>query len=104
MLRIADTFYPGRFTHVSGLRDGCAPKPSPAGALAAAADMGKAAERCCYIGDSDVDIRTGINAGMRPLGVSWGYRSREELFAAGAQLVFDTVAELSAFLGDESGL
>lgn len=104
VLRIADTFFPGRFAHVSGLRDGCAPKPSPAGALAAAADMGVEAEKCCYIGDSDVDIKTGLNAGMRPLGVSWGYRSREEIFAAGARLVFDTVAELSAFLGDESRL
>ncbi|MBQ3095064.1 MAG: HAD family hydrolase [Clostridia bacterium] len=104
VLRIAGTFFPDRFVHVSGLRDGCAPKPSPEGALTAAKDMKVMPERCCYIGDSDVDIKTGMNAGMLPLGVSWGYRSREVLFEAGAQLVFDTVAELSAFLGDESRL
>ena len=32
-----------------------------------------------YCGDSDVDMQTGINAGVRTIGVTWGFRTREEL-------------------------
>lgn len=32
-----------------------------------------------YIGDSDVDMKTGINAGVKTIGVTWGFRTEEEL-------------------------
>ena len=36
-------------------------------------------DQCVYVGDSDVDYHTAVNAGMRPVSVSWGYRSHEFL-------------------------
>ena len=43
------------------------------------------AGECAFVGDSDVDMKTGRNALMHPVGVTWGYRSREILKAAGAE-------------------
>ena len=34
-----------------------------------------------YCGDSDVDMQTGKNAGVKTIGVTWGFRTREELAA-----------------------
>lgn len=59
-------------------------KPAPAGALYAALRMGAESGECLFIGDSDVDIMTGKRAGMRTVGVSWGYRDIELLRRAGA--------------------
>jgi phosphoglycolate phosphatase len=38
-------------------------------------------EEVVYIGDSDVDMQTGANAGVRAIGVLWGFRPRKELEA-----------------------
>lgn len=70
------------FVAVFGQRDGFPIKPDPAiVADAMAALPGVTADRTVYCGDSDVDMQTGINAGVRTIGVSWGFRSREELEA-----------------------
>lgn len=62
-------------------------KPNPTSALAIAKSMGVKPSRCLFIGDSDVDMETAKNAGMRSVGVSWGYRSQEVLEEAGATFI-----------------
>jgi phosphoglycolate phosphatase len=47
-----------------------------------------------FIGDTDIDIITAHNAGMRSIGVTWGFRSADELRAAGATHVIDRPLEL----------
>ncbi len=47
-----------------------------------------------YVGDSNVDIACGHNAGMRSCGVAWGFRGRAELEGAGADYAIDTPEEL----------
>ena len=47
-----------------------------------------------YVGDSNVDIACGHNAGLRSCGVAWGFRGRAELEAAGADYVIDDPREL----------
>ena len=49
---------------------------------------------CLYIGDSNVDIQTAKNAGLRNVGVSWGFRSVAELRAAGANYIASTPLEI----------
>ena len=57
-------------------------------------------DECVYVGDSDVDYRTAVNAGMRPVSVSWGYRPHDFLKALGDQPVAATVEELWNVLTD----
>jgi phosphoglycolate phosphatase len=49
---------------------------------------------CAMIGDSEVDIQTAKKAGMLAVGCSWGYRSREVLEEAGADVIVDKPEEL----------
>lgn len=56
---------------------------------------------CIYIGDSNVDIVTAKNAGVESVGVSWGFRGREELEEAGATFVVDTINDLKNILDSE---
>ena len=73
-------------------------KPWPDTLLAAAAALGERPEDCLYVGDSEVDVLTASRAGMDCASVLWGFRSREELEAAGATLLFDSSKELGKFI------
>ncbi|MBN2035693.1 MAG: HAD family hydrolase [Chitinispirillaceae bacterium] len=69
-------------------------KPDPSGALHIAAVMGCAPAEMLYGGDSDIDMKTACAAGMFPLGVTWGFRSRQELIDHGARILIDAPDEL----------
>lgn len=64
-------------------------KPAPDMALLAMKELGSTPEECVYIGDSEVDIATAKNAGMKSISVSWGYRQREFLLQSGAEVIVD---------------
>ena len=82
------------FFKVQGQKEGVPRKPDPTAVLQIAGEMGATPEETIYIGDSEVDIRTGHAAGMRTIGVSWGFRSREVLKEANAAYIVDTAQEL----------
>ena len=54
-----------------------------------------------YIGDSEVDIQTARNAGLPCISVAWGFRTKNELEAAGAQIIAGNAAELEQLLTEE---
>ena len=57
--------------------------------------FGVSKDECAFIGDSDVDVQTGINLGCAlNIAVTWGYRSRETLLAAGALNLADTADDV----------
>ena len=91
---VRELFPAGTFDRCYGQRDGVARKPSPEGALLIAEELGVKPEECLYIGDSDVDMKTGKAAGMETVGVLWGFRDREELEANQAQHVIAQPEEL----------
>lgn len=62
-------------------------KPHPSMALQAMAEAGAAPETTVMIGDTSFDILMAHNAGMRAIGVTWGYQSADELHDAGAHAV-----------------
>lgn len=69
-----------QFVKILGQRDGKPIKPDPLiveEIIEAAGSIDK--EEVIYIGDSDVDMKTGRNAGVKTIGVSWGFRGEEEL-------------------------
>lgn len=80
---INEVFGKGLFNVVAGHKD-LPTKPNPAAAIAIAKQLGARPERCVFIGDSDVDVATAINAQMHIVGVSWGYREAQLLKEAGA--------------------
>ncbi len=43
--------------------------------------------KCLYFGDTNTDMQTAQNANMFSIGVTWGFRTKEELIAAKANLV-----------------
>ncbi|MDD4142567.1 MAG: HAD family hydrolase [Bacteroidales bacterium] len=59
---------------------------------------GATAEETLYMGDSNVDMKTALNAGLQPVGVTWGFRTREELIANGAWKIVDKPAEILSLL------
>jgi len=88
-----EKLYPGVFHAIHGQLD-LPEKPDPAPAVAVAKELGVDPKDCAFIGDSDIDIKTGINAGMLPVGVTWGYRSEECLRDAGAKVIIHKPEEL----------
>ena len=102
---LVERLYPSvPFLTVAGYRPDRPSKPDPTMAYAI---MEMASERlgepltpadCVYVGDSDVDFYTAVNAGMHPVSVSWGYRSHEFLEALGDQPVAATMEELGEIL------
>lgn len=77
-----------------GERPGVAPKPAPDGVFAALAALGSKPENAVYIGDSDVDVRTAKNAGLKMIGVTWGFRDRSLLEQMGADRIVDDPADI----------
>jgi len=93
---IVSTFFGKHdFVKILGQRDGMPIKPDPeiVEEIMAAAQISDKAE-VIYAGDSDVDMQTGINAGIRTVGVTWGFRSEEELAAFDPWKMADSPEEL----------
>ena len=69
-------------------------KPYPAMALAALAEAGVAPAQAAMIGDTSYDMQMARAAGVRAIGVGWGYHPPAELIAAGAHVVATRPGEL----------
>lgn len=68
-------------------------KPAPDMIYKAMRDMG--VERCIYVGDSDVDIKTARNAGVPCLSVLWGFRDRDVLEQVGGKYFCEDPKQLA---------
>ena len=82
------------FDVIFGNRDGIPVKPDPASTLMVLKELGVSAQEAVFVGDGDTDVQTARNAGMRCVSVLWGYRSREQLIAAGANLFAENFLQL----------
>ncbi len=91
---VRNIFGDGIFDIVQGQEEGLARKPDPAGVVRIAGQMGVDIKDCIYIGDSEVDIQTGANAGIPAVGAAWGFRGRTLLSEAGAKIIIDRPEEL----------
>lgn len=87
-------FPAGTFAMVQGKTDQFLTKPDPASLLYVLHVLKVGAADTLYIGDSDVDIFTAHNAGIKAVGVSWGFRDKSELEAAGADYIVASPREI----------
>ena len=98
---VATFFGADIFTCVQGQQEGIPRKPDPAAVFMIAKELNVATEECRYIGDSDVDMQTGINAGVRTIGVTWGFRTREELSAYSPWRLADKTEDIMKAISNE---
>ncbi len=87
-------YFPG--IYALGETADCPRKPAPTMVFKGMEAIG--VEECIYVGDSEVDIRTARNAGVRCLSVLWGFRDREILEAEGAEYFCHKTADLPEVL------
>ena len=88
-------FGEGAFDVVQGCVAAYPPKPDPAITRLVLAGLEADAACTLYVGDSDVDVATGHNAGLAFDGAAWGFRGAGELEAAGADAIVDAPADLA---------
>lgn len=91
---VVEHYYPGIFPVVQGALPGLPAKPDPTLLHKLMDRLGATQEDTLFVGDSNVDIHTAKNGGLTGCGVLWGFRSREELEAAGADVIVSTPQEL----------
>ena len=90
------------FAPLYGQRPGVPKKPDPAAALAIAAELDLDPAEVLYLGDTATDMHTARAAGMAAVGVLWGFRSADELRAAGARHLITHPGELAPLLHPSS--
>ncbi len=90
---IEAVFGKGYFDLVAGEQPGVPKKPDPAGVRRILAALGVKAEECLYFGDTNTDMKTGLGAGLTTVGVTWGFRGREELESCHPHHIIDAPME-----------
>ena len=91
-------FFPGLITLAAGEKPGVARKPDPAGVWWLCSQLAVQPSEAILVGDSEVDAETARNAGVDFLAVGWGFRTENQLLAAGADKVWQTVADVEKHL------
>ncbi|MEO7978069.1 HAD family hydrolase [Flavobacterium sp.] len=92
--KITAEIFPDYFDASVGLTVESLKKPNPFKALALSESWNLKPEEIIFIGDSEIDMQTAVNANMFPVGVTWGYRTEGELNASGAKLVIHNPLQL----------
>lgn len=88
-------YFPGVFA--LGESADCPRKPAPDMVYRAMEAIG--VEKCIYVGDSEVDIRTAKNAGVPCVSVLWGFRDRADMEKAGGSIFCERVENMAACIG-----
>ena len=82
------------FVEVIGDRFDNLNKPNPHYVFEILEKMNLNNDEVLFVGDSDVDMKTAINAGLDGCGVSWGFRTIKELKHSGAKYIVDEALEI----------
>lgn len=98
-VKIADKLFgSGKFDVVCGKRSDTPKKPSPVIIENIMAEIGCKPEETVMVGDSDVDIFTARNAGIKSIGCLWGFRTEKELLDAGADHIVSSPMEILKYI------
>lgn len=95
---VTNAIFPDYFDHILGLTTESLKKPNPSKAIEISQKWNLKPEEILFVGDSDIDMLTATNAKMYAVGVIWGYRTKEELLADGAQLILNNPLDLIELL------
>lgn len=96
---IVERFFGGRlFEAVMGNTSDCPVKPAPDIVIKTLSLLGNNPQETFFVGDTAVDMLTAKNSGCIPVGVTWGFRTSEELLLNGAELIIDNPCELETLI------
>lgn len=101
---LVEIYYGYIFDFVSGEKEGTPRKPDPTSLNDMIKLCGAEKEHTVYIGDSDVDVKTADNAGVKCVSVTWGFRSKNFIKDNGGYDFADTPEEMAAKIKADSGL
>lgn len=87
-------YFPDCFDCEIGAREGFANKPEPDSVKEVLRNLEIQKEAAVYIGDSEVDVATAMNAGMDSIIVTWGFRERTFLWEQGANVFADEAKDV----------
>ena len=82
------------FDVVFGQRDSVPRKPNPQAALEIAEKLSISPSDFLYLGDTAIDMKTAVSAGMFPVGAAWGFRPLKELKENGARVIIGKPIQL----------
>ena len=88
-------FFGDSFSFVAGAREGVRLKPEPDALLSILHYLEVTQSETVYIGDSETDVLTAKNAEVaRSIIVTYGFRTRDQLMAAGAEILVDSPEQI----------
>ena len=84
----------GYFSVAEGQLEGRPIKPDPATALDICRRLGVSPSDAVMVGDGETDAELALRGGLTPVSVTWGFRTREQIAAAGGYIFATHPAEL----------
>lgn len=85
------------FVLIRGSIPGKPKKPDPSVAIEFCEKVGIPPEKTFFLGDSNIDMKTAVAAGMFPAGALWGFRTAEELKESGAKVLLSSPEEVISY-------
>ncbi len=92
---LMDSYFPGIFTYAVGEKEGIRRKPCPDSVNEAIKILGTDKAATIYVGDSEVDVETACNAGVRCIAVTWGFRDKSVLEGLDPEYIIDKPSQLT---------
>lgn len=101
-VKLVGDFFGNKIDMVCGRKDGSPKKPDPYSVNYILNSLKADKKTVLYVGDSNVDMETALNAGVKSCGVLWGFRTKQELIESGAVYIAASVEELYRLITDDS--
>lgn len=95
---LVDEYFPDLFDFAVGEREEIRRKPCPDSVNEAMSVLGVIRDEVYYVGDSEVDIETSRNAGVRCVAVTWGFRDKRVLEALSPEYIIDKPSQLTELI------
>ncbi len=97
--RVLATSFPlDLFSEIRGFSHAFPLKPDASQTIDVLEKLGASPERSFFIGDSDIDVLTGRNAGMHTIAVKWGYQPLEQLQAVNPDYLAESPQDLTTYI------
>ncbi len=95
---LCESYFPGLIDKAVGVSSELERKPNPVNVLKALDIFSADRYSAVYIGDSEVDVQTAHNSELKCIGVTWGFRTRDELVTAGSDFIADNCAQVKEII------